>query len=579
MKQRSMVLAALAVLPFAVAAAQQSPPTPPTTPVIPAEPARPLTPLPGQGMLSPMDREDIRRAAEDARRAGEEGRRIAEEARINAREFAEEARLFGQRAAEDARMAVRDLNFDFKYDFKFDMPNMVAPKLSGQAFMTSVPFEGQHFAIGHTEVGPPPHFSAQGDPADSIYNLAREAFNRQDYSRAAASFADVIAKYPNARQVPASAYYQAFSLYRIGTLETLRTALKVLETNAQRFEYDYNRQYRNDAPALQARVLRALADRKEPSAEDKLRELVAKNPAAGCDKEAIELQSQALNSLYQMDPDAAMTYFRKHLATKDACSARLRESSIFALSRRPTDENTAIIVQVAKTDTVRSVRRAAIEALSRMPGDAAINALQQFMTDSDEDIQSAAVRSLMRNDSPRARAAMRSLIDKRDAPERQRLEAIQSFDRDNTTPEDAAYLRGLFNRQGESDRIKEAIIRALAQVPTEENLTFLLNIAKNPNESSSLRASALRRVTSRQNLSTDDLIKLYDASDSRSMRNSLVEALGQRPEPAAINKMLDIVKFSTDPDVRSNTIQILLRKKDPVITQKVLDLISKTGGL
>jgi HEAT repeat protein len=88
----------------------------------------------------------------------------------------------------------------------------------------------------------------------------------------------------------------------------------------------------------------------------------------------------------------------------------------------------------------------------------------------------------------------------------------------------------------------------------------------------------LRRVTSRQNLSTDNLIKLYDATDNRSMRNSLVDALAQRPEQAALDKLLSIVKSSTDPEVRSNAIQELLRKNDKTITQKVLDLIGKPPG-
>jgi HEAT repeat protein len=506
-----------------------------------------------------IDGEAIRRYAEDARWQGqlaaEEGRRWAQEGvRI-----ADEARHQAAVALADVKM----LNFD---NFKVDIP-----KLSGQAFMAGVPFEGQHMFSGRPEIAPPPVFQYQ-EPADSVYNVAREAFNRQDYSRAAARFAELIAKYPNSRHLSASAYYQAFSLYRVGTLESLRNSLKVLETHEQRFEYG-DRQYRSDVPALQARVLRALADRKEPSAEAKLRDLYAKFPAVSCDREEMQIKSQVLNSLYQIDPDAAMPSVRQHLQTRDACNAELRRTAVFLLGNRPSAENTAAIVQLARQDTVRSVRMRAVEVLSRMPGEDAITALQSLMQDNDEQIQNAAVRSLMRSDNPKARSAMRSLIDRREASERQRIEAIQSFDRDNTSPEDATYLRSLFNRAGESERVKDAVVRALGNVPTEDNIKFLLDVAQNANESSSIRSSALRRVTSRQNLTTENIIKIYDATDSRSMRQSLVEALGQRPEQAAVNKLLDIVKLSTDPEVRSNAIQILLRKKDPAITQKVLDLI------
>jgi HEAT repeat protein len=576
MKQRSMILAALAMIPFAVSVAQQAPPTPPVSPkpatpvAVPAQgqrplmPMTPLTPLPDEAIY--IDREAIRRAVEDAKWQGqwaaEEGRRAAEEAR---------------RAMEDAHFDMKDFHFsmpDVKVsmpDFKFDFQT---PKFSGQNFVTSIPSEGKFYYPNRVEM-PPPSFGAQGDPADSMYQVGREMLSRQDYSRAAAKLGEMIAKYPNSRNYTSAAYWQAFALFRVGTLESLRSALKVLETNQQRFDYDYNRSYRSDAPVLEAKVLRALADRNESGADAKLRDLVAKYPKVSCDEDKISIQSQVLNSLYQTDPDAAMPYMKQYLDTRDACTAELRRSAIYLLANRGTEANTNLIVQLAKNDTVRSVRARAVEVLSRMPGDAAIVALQQFMTDPDDQISSAAVRSLMRSDNPKARAAMRALIDRRESPERQRLDAIRSFDRDNTSPDDAAYLRTLFNRQNESDRVKEAVISALGQVPNDENMKFLLDVAKNPNESSSTRSSALRSVTRRQNLSTDDLIKLYDATDNRSMRNSLVDALAQRPEPAAIDKLLNIVKYSTDIEVRTNAIRELLNKNDKTITQKVLDLIGK----
>ncbi|MEO5569032.1 MAG: HEAT repeat domain-containing protein, partial [Gemmatimonadaceae bacterium] len=412
----------------------------------------------------------------------------------------------------------------------------------------------------------------QGDPADSLYQLGREAMGRYDYSRAASRFAEVIAKYPSYRRFSDAVYYQAFSLYRIGTLETLRQGLKVLEANTSRVAYESRN---TDAPALQARILRALAQRNEPSADAKLKDLYSRYPTATCDTENIGIQSQVLSSLYQSDPDAAMPHIRDALTKRDACSAKLRADAVVLLANRPSEAKAAILISVARNDTAREVRTRAIDFLARMPGDAAINTLMELMRDTDEYVQRAAVRSLMRSDNIKARSALKTaMLEKRDAPESQRLEAIRSFDRENMTQDDANYLRGVFMRKDESDRIKEAVLGVLASVPSEENVKFLLDIAKNPNESSTLRARALRTVT-RTTLSVDEVIKLYDASDSRPMRQSLVEALSNRREEAALNKLLDIVKYSTDPEVRRYTIQILLNKNDKAITEKVLNLISK----
>jgi HEAT repeat protein len=575
MKQSNLVAAAVAlVMPFAVAVAQ-TPPTPPATPVRPAPQTAPLpviVPATPPAAIYPdfIDRDEIRRMAEDARiqgqMAAEDARRIAEDARWQAQaavadmhfnvspDFGQQFRDFGQN--------FRDFGEAFR-DFHVDVPNISVNV--PQVNLAPMAQAGMLWTPGARQFQ---------DPADSAYEVAWQSFNRQDYSRAAAKFAEMIAKFPNSRRVSQAAYYQAFALYRVGTLESLRSSLKVLESNTQQFQYSNSSFYRTDVPALQARVLRALAERNEPGVDAKLRDLIAKYPKVSCDEEKISIQSQVLNSLYQTDPDAAMPYIQQYLKTRDACTAELRKSAIFLLANRGTADNTGLIVDLARSDTVRSVRLRAIEVLSRMPGDAAITALQQFMNDEDEQVQAAAVRSLMRSDNPKARAGLRqSLIDKRDAPERQRVEAIRSMGSDNMSPDDAAYLRGLFSRAGESDNIKQAVVSALASVPTEENMKFLLDVAQNPNESSSIRSTALRRVTARQNLSTDNLIKLYDATDNRSMRNSLVDALAQRPEQAAVNKLLDIVKNSTDPEVRSNAIQELLRKNDKAITQKVLDLI------
>jgi HEAT repeat protein len=541
MKHRSFFLIALAVIPFAVAVGQVPPvpPVPPVAPVAPIPAVAPIAPLPPMmsgGVWGQFDRlqlDDIRRSADDARRAADDARREM------------------QFSMQDFRTSVP---FEFDSHFNFDFSN----------FNSNV--NSNFHSYG--DVGPRPAW-AQGDPADSVYRLARESFNRYDYSKSATLFNELLSKFPNSRYAWDAAYYEAFARYRVGTVEQLRLALKALDANATRNDYTANSR-KSDVPALRARILSALANRGERGADEQLKQLYAQYPAI-CDQEQIQVKSQVLNSMYQSDPEGTMALIRKQLDTRDACSADLRRTAVFLLANRPDEQKTAIIAGVAKNDTVREVRRQAIDVLARMPGDVAINTLQDLMKDGDEQIQSAAVRALMRSDNPKARTAMRSLIDRKESPERQRVDAIQSYSQENTTADDAAYLRGLYGRE-QSERVKEAIITALGRTGTEDNVNFLLGIAKNANESSSLRSSALNRI-SKMNLSVDDLGKLYDASDSRNMRRSLVNALGNRQEPAAVNKLLDIVKFSTDPEVKASAISVLINKKDPEINKKLAALI------
>src|SRR5207253_2926973 len=135
------------------------------------------------------------------------------------------------------------------------------------------------------------------------------------------------------------------------------------------------------------------------------------------------------------------------------------------------------------------------------------------------------------SDNPRARQSMRALIERKDANEQQRIEAIRSYDRgDRATAEDAAYLRGLYDK-GDNEHLKEAIISTVARMGGPENEQWVLNIAKNPKELSYLKSAALSRIGT-SNISVADLVKLYDAADSRSVRAEIIRVFERRSEPA-----------------------------------------------
>src|ERR1043166_5139980 len=75
----------------------------------------------------------------------------------------------------------------------------------------------------------PPAPWAQGDPADSLYRVAGEAFNRGEWRRAAEVYSQLREKFPTSLYAPDCTYYQAFSLYKIGTTDDLRAGLRLLD--------------------------------------------------------------------------------------------------------------------------------------------------------------------------------------------------------------------------------------------------------------------------------------------------------------------------------------------------------------
>jgi len=420
----------------------------------------------------------------------------------------------------------------------------------------------------------PPASFAPGDPADSLYRVAREALNRGDYRRAAQLFNDLTQRYPSSAYAYVSSYYEAFSRYRIGTTEELKAADRALQTIADRSAPRGNG-WRDDTDVngLRTRIRGALAMRGDTGAADQLEE-TARKAGSSCDQEDLMVRVEALNALSQMDAAAALPILRRVLERRDECLVELRRRAVFMLARRGDAEASTLLISTARNDPNVNVRAEAISYLPRMAGDAGLTALEDILRNADDErIQRTAVKAIMSSDNPRARTSLRGLLERRDASETLRLQVLEAYSRERATPDDAAYLRWLYPRS-ESERMKSAIISALARIGGKDNQDWLAAVVRNTNESSQLRSAALQRL-SRSDIPVADIGRMYDAADSRSMREQLISALASRKEPEATDKLIDIAKNSTDLEMRRLAINYLSRKNDPRATKLLMELIEK----
>ena len=420
----------------------------------------------------------------------------------------------------------------------------------------------------------PPESWAAGDPADSLYRVAREALNRGDYRRAAQLFNDLTQRYPGSAYAYVSAYYEAFSRYRIGTTEELKAADRALQAIADRSAPRSNGlRDDTDVNGLRTRIRGALAMRGDTGAADQLEE-TARKAGSSCDQEDLMVRVEALNALSQMDAAAALPILRRVLERRDECLVELRRRAVFMLARRADAEGATLLISTARNDPNVNVRAEAISYLPRMPGDAGLTALEDILRNADDErIQRTAVRAIMSSDNPRARTSLRGLLERRDASETLRLQVLEAYSRERSTPDDAAYLRWLYPRS-DSERMKSAIISALARIGGKDNQDWLAAVVRNTNESSQLRSAALQRL-SRSDIPVADIGRMYDAADSRSMREQLISALASRKEPEATDKLIDIAKNSTDLEMRRLAINYLSRKNDPRATKLLMELIEK----
>lgn len=426
------------------------------------------------------------------------------------------------------------------------------------------PFERQFGGIAST----PPTGWAQSDPADSLYKLARETLNRGEYRRAADLFSSISQRFPNSAYASDARYWRAFALYRIGGQAELRDALSALQGDGRYYQASLQR----DAAVLATRIRGALAAQGDRQSAEMVTR-AASQPTEACDREDLAVRVEALNSLGQTDPESTTPILRRLLARRDECSATLRKAALYLLARRTDPDAVNLVINTARNDADRRVRGEALRFLAAMPGDQALGTIEELArTPGDDELQRVAVAALARSDNPRAKQSLHTIIERADISEALRATALASIEADKTT-DNGAYLRSVYPRLS-TPRLKASAIRSVARIGGNENDQWLLSIVRNANEPVDVRAMALR-YAGRSTIPIGDLVRMYDAAADRPLREQLVALYSQRQEPEATDKLLEIARKGTDPDMRRMAISSLSRKNDPRTKQLLLEIIDK----
>lgn len=490
-----------------------------------------------------------------------------------------------RQAAEAARLEAEHLRHSFSLEFppappvepmEPMLPMPPVPPIPPIPPVDAAPWMASFFGGEKPLNGRPRAPWASEDPADSLYRVAREALNRGEYRRAAQLFNEVVKKYPRSEYAVDCQYWEAFARYRTGSTDDLREALRILDEGRVQLA-GLRRESNVDVQALRTRIQAALAARGDARAAEQLKR-EAPSASASCDREEISVRAEALSALGQMDPAAAKAAVRRVLARRDECTVELRRRALYLVGRQGDAEAASIILDVARNDTDRGIRGEALRWLPRVAGENAVPQLEELLkTTTDEQAQRQIVSALGAVDGERGRRAIRTIIERTDASERVRYDAILSLSRERegrVSADDLAYLRALYGKL-ESTRLREAVLASVSRAGGADGEQFLLAVARNGNESPSLRAAALQRLGRMGGVSVADIAKLYDGADARALREQILSALSQRKEPEAIDKMMEIARKDTDPHIRRYAISLLSRSNNERAKQLFKELIEQ----
>ena len=435
------------------------------------------------------------------------------------------------------------------------------------------------------------------DPADSLYRAARDAMTRGDYSQAANLFGQVASKYPNASVADEAMYYQAFSMYRLGGKEKLKSARDVLT----KLKSKYPEFARGEPATLRTRICGELARQGDESCAAEVTQAAgeitkADREAQKAERDAARSQRgsgrassssncpsgdddddervAALNALLQMDADRALPILKTVLARRDECSVALRRKAVFLVSQKRSPETADMLLSIARNDPDEEVREQAVFWLSQVPDEKAVDMLEDILKNSkNEDLQNKALFALSQHRSARGNAILRDFASRDGGPQELREQAIFWLGQRNTA-DNNQFLRDLYGKLTNED-LKNKVLFSLAQRRGQGNEKWLLDVALNTRESTEVRKQALFWA-GQSGVGADELASLYARLTDEEMKEQVIFVLSQKGNtPAAVDKLMDIAKTDKDPDLRKKAIFWLGQSRDPRVQQFLLDLINR----
>ena len=412
-----------------------------------------------------------------------------------------------------------------------------------------------------------PMVAGSPEPDDSLFSAGREALNRNRFREAGRLFEQLRVEYPGSAFVPSALYWEAFSRYRMGGGDNLRTARRLLD---KQLADDPSARTHTDALALATRIDGALAALGD---SDAARRTVQELQDIVCVEGENDVRIAALNALMNSNSERALPILKRVLQRRDPCSVEMRKTALFVISQHGGDETAAILMDVVANDPDADIRGDAVFWLSHNPSPETVPLLDSLLRYSaDDEIREKALFALAQQDDERAAATMRAVIQDPSMPNELRGNAIFWLGQ-NDSPSTNAYMRELYASL-DDDELREQVLFAVSQSDDPANGKWLVDIATDRSQPMELRKNALFWA-GQSGVGVEDLLAMWSLDLDHEMKEQLVFVYSQSDEPAALDKLFEIARTETDKELRENAIFWLGQSDDPRVTEFLDELITQ----
>ena len=263
-------------------------------------------------------------------------------------------------------------------------------------------------------------------------------------------------------------------------------------------------------------------------------------------------------------------------------SARETRRTAISWLARPFDQReravanvATVLVGIAKDeDDNQDVRRSALRSLARLEHGAGTAPLMELARDATRSwLAREALSSLTSSGDPRARQHLRDVVRAAALPDDVLASAIKGLGGEYATGEDIKILREVHPKLT-GDKSKEAVVNAIANFGGAENVRWMLALAQDANQPSSVRRRAVHHAY-RGGATVADLTRIYDQTTDTQVKEAIMSTLVESGDKAATDKLMQIARMDDSMQMRRKAINVLGRSSDERVKRFLSDLADR----
>jgi HEAT repeat protein len=413
--------------------------------------------------------------------------------------------------------------------------------------------------------------------AQKLLREGRDLIGERKWAAATAKFSDFIRTYPRDKNLDAALYWLAFCLKQQGRLVEADQTL-------ERLKKEYPRSnWRDDARALRIEIAGALGDTEAvkeavenlpvppvppaPPARPALPARPAAAPAPRREEQQDEnspeaLRLIALQSLFQADPERAMSVAVSFLSQDSKASATIQEAALGLIARHGGEKAWPALLGAARNQSiVESVREQAIYWIAHQNREQAVEALiRLYDEEKTAELKERLLYWLAHSDNEHARAKIVEVA-RSDNSAELRERAIY-WVAHRSGEQAFGPLKELYSIEKDPS-IKERILYWFAHSEDPRARAKVDEIAR-ADASFEMRDRAIYWIAHRSGPeATDALARLYDEQKEEEIKERILYWLGHRGGKAGLQKLFTVARSDPSQSLRERAVYYLGQSKDP----------------